>query len=425
MEKIAILGGCRTPFAKYHTNFKDLTAVDLSVPAVNGLMKRVPVPIEQIDEMIWGSVYPSPGIYNLAREIALKALSPRIAGVTVSQACLSSAWAVTAAFDALQTSPEKIIIAGGSESLSNMPIYFPDRLVKRLYTQTYATSKFRRLLASLRWYPEDYVPKIPRLVEPSTGLTMGQYGERIAGIFKISREEQDQWALRSHLRAGGAAESPDIEPVEVGTKKKAWIVTDNCIVGDTTQEKLAALAPAFDPVGTVTAGNSSKPADGACAVMLTSERNARRLGLEPSCYIKAYSYASLPLDDEMLLAPALAIPALCLKAGISLKDINVIEMHEAFAAQVLATFKAMNSKEFMDRHSQLFVGPADVEMECVNTWGGSLAYGHPFGATGARLIIQAMRRITRLGGGGLGLVASCSAGGLGMAMLLEGPVRKD
>jgi acetyl-CoA acetyltransferase family protein len=422
MEKVVILGGCRTPFAKFHTHFGELSAVDLGAMAVGELLRRVAVPVEQIDELIWGNVCPPAGVFNIARDIALRALSPKITGVSVSQACISSARAVTTAVDIAASSPEKIIVAGGSESLSNMPVFFPKRLVKRLYKMTFAKSTFTKTAAALNWHPSDYIPKTIEYSEPSTGLTMGQYGERLAKLLEIPREEQDRWALRSHQKAAAAPHAADIIPVETGGKKKTIVTTDNGIIHDTSAEKLASLPPAFDPAGTLTAGNSSKPADGACALMLTSERNARRLGLEPACYIRAYTYAALQPDDTMLLAPALAIRALCLQEGISLKDVDVIEMHEAFAAQLLATFKVINSKEFFDRHNQLFTGPLEIDEDRVNAWGGTLAFGHPFGATGGRLVLQCARRLTDAGGG-LGLVSSCGAGGQGVAMLLEGVTR--
>lgn len=424
MEKVVVLGGCRTPFAKAFTDFEGLSAVDLGAIAVRGLLKRVPVQTDQVDEVIWGTVCPPPGVYNVAREIALRALTSRTPGVTVSQACISSARAVTSAFDILAASPEKIIVAGGSESASNVPVSFPERLVKRMYTRRYSRSKFRKLMAALSWHPGDYFPKIPPYYEPSTGLTIGQYGERVARLFGVSREDQDKWAVRSHQKASGPLaaaallDGTDIEPVEIPGKKARQVSNDNCIRADTTVEKLAPLPAAFEFNGTLTTGNSAKAADGACALMLTSERNARRLGLNPVCALRAYYYTALPLDDEMLLGPALSIPGLCFQTGVSFRDIDFIEMHEAFAAQVIANLRALASKEFLDRHNQILAGQIEIDEERINVAGGSIAVGHAFGATGGRLVLQCMRRLSQ-NGGGLGIATSPAAGGLGVALLLE------
>lgn len=425
MEKVVVLGGCRTPFAKAHTDFANLSAIDLGESAVRGLLRRVPIQAEQVDEIIWGCVCPPAGVYNMAREVALRVLTPRTPGVTVSQVCISSIRAVTAAFDILADSPEKIIVAGGSESVSKMPIAFPERLARRLYVKKFAKSKFKKALATLNWHPGDYFPQVPPYSEPSTGLTMGQYGERVARQFGITRDEQDRWAVRSHQKASGPLAAAalmhgsDIEPIETQSKDKKQITADNCVRPDTSVEKLTPLPAVFEFNGTLTAGNSSKAADGACALALTSERNARRLGLTPLCSVRSYYYVALPLDDEMLLGPALSIPGLLLQGGVSFKDIDVIEMHEAFAAQVLANFRALGSKEFLDRHNQILGAPIEVDEDRVNATGGSIAFGHPFGATGGRLVLQCVRRLSQ-NGGGLGLVTSCGAGGLGAALLLEG-----
>ncbi|MEW6364644.1 MAG: thiolase family protein [Acidobacteriota bacterium] len=423
MERVAILGGCRTPFAPYHAELARVSAIDLAAVAVRGLLKRVTVHADEIDELIWGTVHPPLGVPNFAREITLRALSAKVVGVTMSHAGLSSIRAITAACDALDSYPEKIFMAGGSESLSNMPIAFPDRLTQRLYTKHFARSKFRKFVNALKWHPGDYFPQIPEFVEPSTGMTLDQYGERVARLFTISREEQDRWAMRSRQKAaaGGGARL-ETEPVETGDKKNPTLTADSGVGSDESIERLGALPPLVDPAGTLTSGNSAKPADGACALLLTSERNARRLGYEPKAFIKSYSYAALPPDDEMLLGPALSIPSLLLQTGVAFRDIDVVEMHEASAAQALANMRALGSKDFLTRHNQILAGQIDIDEARVNAAGGTLACGHPFGATGARLMLQCTRRLID-NGGGLGLVTAGGAGGQGVAVLLEGITR--
>ena len=423
MERVAILGGCRTPFAPYHSELARVSAIDLAVVAVRGLLKRVTVHADEIDELIWGTVFPPFGVPNFARELTLRALSAKVVGVTMSHAGLSSVRAITAACDALDSYPEKILLAGGSESLSSMPIAFPDRLAQRLYTKRFAKSKFRKFVNALKWHPGDYFPKIAEFVEPSTGMTMGEYGERVARLFAITREEQDRWALRSHKKAAEHGSGRlEMEPVETGAKKNPTLTTDSSATSDVSIEKLAALPPLVDSTGTLTSGNSSQPADGACALLLTSERNARRLGYEPKAYIKAYSYAALQCDDEMLLGPALSIPSLLLQSGVAFRDIDIVEMHEASAAQALANLRALGSKDFLSRHNQILAGQIEIDEARVNAAGGTLAFGHPFGATGARLVLQCTRRLID-NGGGLGLVTAGGAGGQGVAVLLEGITR--
>jgi acetyl-CoA acyltransferase len=314
------------------------------------------------------------------------------------------------------------VIAGGAESLSNIPILHAPGFAEALVTANKAKSLGAKVQALSRIRPKDLVPIAPAIAEPSTGETMGQSAEKMAKINHVSREEQDRFALRSHQLAAAATKdgrlTAEIMPVYVPPRYETVVASDNGIRTDTSLEQLQALRPVFDKrYGSVTAGNSSPLTDGAAAVLLMSEQKARSLGHQPLGYIKSYAYAALDPGEQLLQAPVLAAPVALERAGLTLADIDLVEMHEAFAAQVLSNLKGFESREWAARAGAASpVG--EVDRDRLNVMGGSIAIGHPFGATGARITTTLLHELQRRGGQ-FGLMTVCAAGGMGFAMVLE------
>jgi len=341
---------------------------------------------------------------------------------SVSRACASANQAITDAADQIALGHADVAIAGGAESLSNVPILHSRGMADALVAASRAKSLGGRIGALARVRPRDLVPITPAIAEPTTGETMGQSAEKMAKINDISREEQDQFALRSHrLAAAGTADgrlTAEIEPVVIPPKFDTVLQIDNGVREDTSYEKLAALKPVFDKkYGTVTAGNSSPLTDGGAAVLLMSEAKAKSLGYEPLGYIKSYAYAALDPGEQLLMGPVLAAPVALARAGLTLDDIDLVEMHEAFAAQVLCNLKGFESKAWAERAG--FDRPVgEVDRARLNVMGGSIAIGHPFGATGARITTTLLNELKRRDGR-YGLMTVCAAGGLGFAMVVE------
>jgi acetyl-CoA acyltransferase len=423
-RRVAIVEGCRTPFCKAGTAFKEMSAIELGTIAVRELLNRAELDPDLVDEVVYGTVVPSVTAPNIAREVTLGAgLSPRTPAYSVTRACATANQAITSAAETIARGYADVVIAGGAESLSNVPILLGRKLAGILTAVSRAKTLTERvkLLASLR--PGDLKPVAPAIAEPSTGETMGQSAERMAKENGISRAEQDRWALRSHRLALQGTEdgrlTREIVPTYVPPDYSEVVTRDNGIRADTDLEKLAALPPVFDRRhGTVTAGNSSPLTDGASAVLLMSEEKAKALGYEPLGYIRSWAYSALSPAGQLLLGPAYAIPKALDRAGVTMKDIDLVEMHEAFAAQVLSTLRALDSDEFARRELGRpgRVGVPDEDR--INVMGGSIALGHPFGATGGRLTITLLNEMKRRGSA-LGLISVCAAGAMGFAMVLE------
>jgi len=340
----------------------------------------------------------------------------------VSRACASANQAITDAADQIALGHADVAIAGGAESLSNVPILHSRGFSDVLVAASKAKSLGARLGAFAKLRPRDFIPVTPAIAEPSTGETMGQSAEKMAKLNGIPRDEQDQFALRSHrLAAAGTQDgrlTAEIMPYYAPPKYEKWETSDNGIRTDTSLEQLAALKPVFDRrYGSVTAGNSSPLTDGAAAVILMSEEKARALGYKPIAFIRSYAYAALDPGEQLLQAPVLAAPVALKRAGLSLKDIDVVEMHEAFAAQVLSNLKGFESKAWAERAG--FREPVGtVDRSKLNVMGGSIAIGHPFGATGARIVTTLSNELHRRGAQ-FGMLTVCAAGGLGCVMILE------
>lgn len=415
--------GVRTPFLKSGTDFKNLMAYDLARTAVSGLLSRSGIHPEEIDQTIFGTVIQEVRTANIAREAALAAGIPKSKPAhTVTMACISSNLAMAQAADAIRLGRASAVVAGGTETMSDVPIRISRRLRKKLLeSQKYKSPlEFLKILKGFRL--GDLKTELPAIAEFSTGDTMGASCDKLAAMFGISREAQDEFAIRSHKLAAEAWEAGfykgDVLPLQPESGKDA-ITRDNGFRADSTAEKLAKLRPAFvKPYGTVTAANASFLTDGASASLIISQEKALKLGLEPKAIIKDYIFTAQDPTHELLLGPAYATPKLLERNGLKPEDIAVFEFHEAFAGQILANLKALNDASFMGDKAKTTVKPFEMPMHKFNTKGGSLSIGHPFGATGVRLVATAAKRLAEENGR-YALVAACAAGGQGHAMLLE------
>jgi acetyl-CoA acyltransferase len=422
-RRVAIVAGVRTPFAKAGTTLRALTALELGKVCVAELVQRTGLDTREVQALVFGTVIPTPITPNIAREISLLPMFPRgVQAVTVSRACTSANQAITDAADQIALGHVDVAIAGGAESLSNIPVLHSRELADKLLAAARAKSLRKRVGVISKIRPRDLVPLTPAIAEPSTGETMGESAEKMAKINAISREDQDQFALRSHrMAAAGTADgrlTAEIMSVYVPPAYDTVATADNGIRTDTSYEQLAGLKPVFDRrYGSITAGNASPLTDGAACVLLMSEAKARSLGYSPLAYIRSYAYAALDPSEQLLMGPVLATPAALDRAGLTLADMDLIEMHEAFAAQVLSNLKGFESRAWAERAG--FSQPVgEVDRAKLNVMGGSIAIGHPFGATGARITTTLCNELRRRRGQ-FGLLTVCAAGGMGHAMVVE------
>jgi acetyl-CoA acyltransferase len=421
--KTAIVAGCRTPFAKAGTLLKDLTAIDLGKVAVRELLARAEVRRDEVDRLVYGTVVHAPHAPNIAREVGLGVLPKSVPASTVSLACASANQAIADGVNLIETGQADVVVAGGAESLTHIPITVSDNLAEALIIASKARSMGGRLKAFSGIRPRDLLPQQPQIAEPTTGETMGAATDRMAKENGISREAQDEWALRSHKLAQEGSEdgrlSAEVTPVYVPPDYKSVVETDNGIRADTSLEALSGLRPVFDRKhGTITAGNASPITDGGSAVLLMSERAVEARGAEPLAWIRSYAVTALDPGGQLLQGPAYAAPLALDRAGITMADVDLMEMHEAFAAQVLSNLQALDSDRFareeLGRPGK--VGHPDPEK--INVMGGSIALGHPFGATGGRITTTLANELKRRGGE-FGLLTVCAAGGLGFAMVIQ------
>jgi len=423
-RRVAVVDGLRTPFVKAGTDFRDLSAVDLGSLVVNELVARGRVRPGEVEALVFGQVVPSSTVTLIGREMVLRTQLPRsVPAHTVSRACATSVQAATDAADQIRLGHVDCAIAGGAESMSDAPIFASRRLAQALVEASRARSLLQRARILSRLRPRDFSPVPPALKEPTTGLTMGESAERMAQRNGIPRAAQDAFALRSHQRAAAAWESgalgAEVMHVPVPPRYQRVADRDNIVRHDATLEALAALKPVFDRRhGTITAGNSSPLTDGAAALLLASEEKARALGLTPLGFIRSYAYAALDPRDQLLQGPAYAAPVALDRARLGLGDMDLVDMHEAFAAQVLSNLQAFASRQFAERELSRQEPLGEVDPERLNVNGGSIALGHPFAATGARMILQVLRELSRRRKQ-YALLTVCAAGGLGAAVVLE------
>jgi acetyl-CoA acyltransferase len=425
-RRVAIVAGLRTPFLKAGGDFASLSAVELGAIVVNELVSRSGIAPGEVDAVVFGQVIPSPLVSLIGREVVLRTQLPRtVQAHTVSRACATSVQAATDAADQIALGHSEVAIAGGAECLSDAPIFASRPLAQAIVSASRAKNVVDKAKAFAALGARDLTPVPPALKEPTTGLTMGESAEKMAQVNGISREAQDELAYRSHARAAKAWASGkfdgEVMHVPVPPKYARVAGRDNIVREDTNVAALAQLRPVFDRrYGTITAGNSSPLTDGAAALLLMSEEKARALGLTPLGYLRSYAYAALDPKDQLLQGPAFAAPVALDRARLALSDMDLVDMHEAFAAQVLSNLQAFASRKFAEERLGRAAPLGEIDPEKLNVNGGSIALGHPFAATGARMILQTLRELDRRGGAHA-LLTLCAAGGLGAAVVLDGP----
>ncbi|KAL8581461.1 hypothetical protein ACOMHN_004346 [Nucella lapillus] len=422
VRNVVLVEGVRTPFLLSGTSYKNLMPHDLARTAMQGLLKRTGLPKDAVEYVVYGTVIQEVKTSNIAREASLGAgISDRVPSHTVTQACISSNQAITTGVGLIASGQCDTVIAGGVEFMSDVPIRHSRKMRGLMLSMNKAKTLPSRLqLVSKMLSPAALMPELPAVAEFSTNETMGHSGDRLAAAFNVTRREQDEFALRSHTLAHQASEKgllTDKMPYKVPGVAQP-VEKDNGI-RPSSMEAMGKLKPAFiKPHGTVTAANASFLTDGASACLIMSEEKALAMGYKPLAYLRHFLYVAQDPKDQLLLGPAYATPRILDKAGLNLSDISVFEYHEAFAGQILANMKALDSDWFgtnmMGRQGKVGA-PA---MDKLNLWGGSLSLGHPFGATGVRLVTTAANRLHKEDGQ-FALVAACAAGGLGHAMIVE------
>ena len=423
-RRAVVVAGSRTPFVKAFKEFMRMDSIALGVSAVGGLLERTQVPQSEIDAIVWGGVILPAMAPNVGREIALDLRLPySVEGMTVTRACASGLQAVTLAAAAIERGDADVIIAGGSDSTSNGEVKLPQKWIHTLapyaFGKPFKPQDVMSVLAQLMPL-SDLVPRRPEIAERSTGQVMGEAAEEMAGRNGVSRAEQDAFAASSHHRAATAIASGrfDDEVVPVTTGSGGIVTADTLVRADTSVDKLAKLRPVFAKDGTLTAGNSSPLTDGGAAVLLMSEEKARALGYTPLAAFRSWAYSGVDPADQLLMGPALAMPKALERAGMALEDVDVIDMHEAFAAQVLSVLRMLGSKAFAAERLGRSTAVGEVDLDLLNVHGGSVALGHPFAATGARMVTTMAHELHSTGRE-TALLGICAAGGLGAAAVME------
>ncbi len=422
-DRIAIVRGLRTPFAKQATEFHGVSALELGKLVVNELLIRSALDPKLIDQVVYGQVVQMPEAPNIAREIVLgTGMNVHTDAFSVTRACATSFQSVVSVAESMMAGITNIGIAGGADSSSVLPIGVSKALARALVDVNKAKTFGQKLAIFRRLGFKDLLPVPPAVAEYTTGLSMGDTAEQMAKTHQISRADQDALAHRSHTLAAKAWKDglmkDEVMAAHVEPYNK-FLEVDNNIRMESKLDSYAKLKPVFDRTyGTVTAANATPLTDGASAVLMMPESQAKALGYEVLGYIRSYAFAAIDVWDDMLMGPSYATPIALDRAGMNLKDLTLIEMHEAFAAQTLANMKMFASKKFAQEKLGRTEAIGEIDMDRFNVLGGSLAYGHPFAATGTRLITQTLNELKRRGGG-IGLTTACAAGGLGAAMIVE------
>ncbi len=425
VRNVVVVGGARTPFCKAGGQLIRSSAVALGVVAVREALLRAQIRPSRVQQVIFGIVSPPVGAPNIAREIGLAAALPTSApAYTISRACISSNQALTSGAEAIALGKADLVVTGGAEVLSDVPIQYGRRFRDALFAASKGRTAAERLRAFRGVKLKDLAPVAPAIAEPSTGQTMGQSAEKMAKVFGIRREDQDAFAAQSHRRASEAWQSgalaARVVPVPVPSGKELRLVErDDHPRDDTTAEKLAKLRPVFDrEYGSVTAGNASPLTDGASAVLLAAEEVAHAEGWPILGRLRSYHYTAIDPFEHLLMGPVSAVAGALGQAGLGLGEIGVIEMHEAFAAQVLANIQGLGSAKYCAEKLGRSAPVGEIDPTFVNQWGGSVSLGHPFGATGGRLVLQLLDQMARKQAQ-FGLISACAAGGMGSSMVFE------
>lgn len=422
-DRIAIVRGLRTPFAKQATEFHGVSALELGKLVVNELLIRSELSPKLIDQLVFGQVVQMPEAPNIAREIVLgTGMNVHTDAFSVTRACATSFQSVVSVAESMMAGVTEIAIAGGADSSSVLPIGVSKKLGRALVDLNKAKTFGQKLAIFRRLGLKDLLPVPPAVAEYTTGLSMGDTAEQMAKTHGISRADQDALAHRSHSLAAQAWKDGLLKD-EVMTAHiepyKTFLEIDNNIRMDSKLESYSKLKPVFDrQFGSVTAATSTPLTDGASAVLMMTESRAKAMGYEVLGYIRSYAFSAIDVWEDMLMGPSYATPIALDRAGLKLSDLTLIEMHEAFAAQALANMKMFGSKTFAEQKLGRAEAIGEIDMAKFNVIGGSLAYGHPFAATGTRLITQTLNELKRRGGG-IGLTTACAAGGLGAAMIVE------
>lgn len=410
-ERVAVVGGARTPFAKAGTHLKEYTALELGTHAVDGALDKTGLDPDAVDQLVFGIVTLDARVPHLAREVNFSSRLPdAVRAVTVTDNCITSITAIESVHDAISAGRSRIGLAGGVESMSNPSVLWSRNATSVLSGLQGARSTKDKIKILARLRPGDFVPRPPGVNEPSTGMSMGEHTEITVKEWGISRSEQDEIAYQSHMNAAAATEdgrlTAEIHPL-------AGFSKDMIVRPGTSMKKLATLPPVFDrsPEGTLTAGNSSPLTDGAASVVLMSESAARDHGLEPLAWVKAIEFAAIGPDDGLLMGPGVAVPRMLARTGMTVDDFDIIEMHEAFGGQVAANIAAWEQGWKEDPIGK-------IDRDKLNRLGGSIAIGHPFAATGARMVTQLANEMARRDAR-YGLVSICGAGATAAAMILE------
>jgi len=421
MRRVAVIGGTRIPFCRSHTAYAELSNLEMLTTALNGLVERFSLQGVHVDEVVGGAVVTHSKDWNLAREAVIGTrLAPSTPGITLMQACGTSLQAALGIGAKIATGQIESGIACGTDTVSDVPIVFRRRFAQRLVRLQRARGMGGKLAALKGFSFGELLPEPPNVSEPRTGLSMGQHCELMAQEWKISREEQDELAYHSHKNAARAYQEGFLDEMLVPC---AGIFQDNNVREDIELEAMAELKPVFERSerGTLTAANSTPLTDGASAVLLASEDWARERGLPVQAYLTHGETAALDFvsGEGLLMAPTIAVSEMLKKAGMTLQDFDYYEIHEAFAAQVLCTLKAWESAEYCKQVLGRNAPMGSIDRSRMNVMGSSIAFGHPFAATGGR-ILQTLAQLLATKGGGKGLISICTAGGMGVAAILEG-----
>jgi acetyl-CoA acyltransferase len=424
-RRAVVVAGVRTPFVKAFGQLIRVDTIGLGVAAVGALLERTGIARKELEGIVWGGVI-LPGMApNVGREIALDLrLPPSVEAMTVTRACASGLQAITTAAAAIERGDADVMIAGGSDSTSNAEIKLPQKVVHAMAPLAFGKATPADYLGVLSqlWPIHEILPQRPKIAERTTGEVMGEAADKMARRNEVSRAAQDEFAYQSHKRAAAAIASgrfaSEVAPI---TTADGVVHNDNLVRADTSVEKLAKLKPVFAPEksgGSVTAGNSSPLTDGAAAVLLMSEEKAKALGYKPLAALRSWAYVGVDPADQLLLGPALAMPKALDRAGLALGSIDLVDLHEAFAAQVLSVLKVLGSKAFAESRLGRSEAVGEVDPARLNVHGGSIALGHPFGATGARIVTTMANELAQ-SGKETALIGICAAGGLGAAAVLE------
>ncbi|MBW2454554.1 MAG: acetyl-CoA C-acyltransferase [Deltaproteobacteria bacterium] len=422
-RRAVIVAGVRTPFMRAFGPYTKLDTIALGTAATGALLKRTGLPAKEIDALVWGGVILPSLAVNVGREIVLDLRLPRsVEAMTVTRACTSGLQAITLAVAAIERGEYDVAIAGGSDSTSNAQLMMPQKVVHASAPLIFGRptpATYLKVLSDLMPITS-ILPRPPKIAERTTGQVMGEAAEEMGRRNQISREAQDEYAVRSHHRAARAIASGrfDDEVFPVQTPKRKWVHVDGQVRGDTSVEKLSKLRPVFSRKGTLTAGNACPLTDGAASLLIMNEEKAKALGMTPLAAFRSWAFTGVDPADQLLMAPALAMPKALERAGMTLGDVDLVDMHEAFAAQVLAIVKMLGSRAFARAHLGRDEPVGEVDMDRFNIHGGSLALGHPFGATGARMTLTMANELHR-SDKETALLGICAAGGLGAGAVLE------